>query len=183
MLPTLNTSRLLLRPFEIQDATDVQRLAGDAQIAETTMNIPHPYPDGAAVEWIQRHQFLFAEKRLLTLAVTRKEDSQLLGAVSLLDWHVAHARAELGYWIGTPYWGMGYCTEAVAALLQYSRDELKITRIVGRCFSSNKRSEGVMLRVGLSAEGHLPKHVLKNGLHEDISLFGMNTSGRDETDA
>ena len=183
MLPTLHSPRLTLRPFALGDAADVQRLAGDARIAETTTTIPHPYPDGAAEAWIHEHESFFAAKKLLTLAVTRREDGQLLGTVSLLDWHEAYARAELGYWIGAPYWGMGYCTEAVTTLLRHATDKLKITRVVGRCLTRNKASERVMLRVGLSPEGYLPKHVLKNGRHEDVSLFGMNTPGRGRTDA
>ena len=178
MLPTFNTTRLTLRPFSLLDAIEVQRLAGDARITETTINIPHPYLEGVAEEWISKHQSMFADKKLLTLAVVNRQDGQLVGAASLLDWQHTQARAELAYWIGAPYWGMGYCTEAVVERVRHAKEELKITRIVGRCFSRNKASERVMLRAGLSPEGLLPRHVLKNGRYEDISLFGLNTPCR-----
>ena len=57
--PTLETLRLILRPFDPADAKDVQRLAGDRATAETTTNISHPYEDGAAEEWIATHQARF----------------------------------------------------------------------------------------------------------------------------
>ena len=58
-IPTLETERLVLRPFGLHDAADVQRLAGDRAIADTTLNIPHPYEDGMAEEWIFKHQDAF----------------------------------------------------------------------------------------------------------------------------
>jgi [ribosomal protein S5]-alanine N-acetyltransferase len=48
MIPTLQTERLILRPFDLGDAPEVQRLAGDWEIANTTLMVPHPYEDGMA---------------------------------------------------------------------------------------------------------------------------------------
>ena len=65
--PTLTTDRLILRKFNISDAPKVQKLAGLFEIADTTLNIPYPYPDGAAEEWIKSHESGYQKKRAFTL--------------------------------------------------------------------------------------------------------------------
>ncbi|MBI4768725.1 MAG: GNAT family N-acetyltransferase [Deltaproteobacteria bacterium] len=85
MIPTIITERLVLRPFELQDAPEVKCLAGDRAIADTTLNIPHPYLNGMAEEWISKHQEQFAKGQGLTLAVTRKIDGTFIGAISLMN--------------------------------------------------------------------------------------------------
>ena len=89
-IPVLETERLVLRPFGIEDAGEVQRLAGDWAVADTTLNIPHPYEDGMAEEWIATHQDEFAKEQGLTFAVTRKSDGCLVGAMSLLSISKGH---------------------------------------------------------------------------------------------
>lgn len=79
--PTLQTSRLILRPFTLADAPEVQRLAGAEEIAATTLNIPHPYEDGMAEQWIASHPQAFEEGKLVVFAMERKSDGALVGAI------------------------------------------------------------------------------------------------------
>src|SRR5687768_1593520 len=98
-VPPLETPRLVLRPFEPGDAPAVQQLAGDAAVAATTINIPHPYPDGAAEHWIAGHAAAAAAGRNLTWAIVRREGDVLMGAITL-RLIPAHRRGDLGYWLG-----------------------------------------------------------------------------------
>ncbi len=101
--PPIETARLQLRPFELSDAAEVQRLAGEREIADTTSNIPHPYDDGMAEEWIATHQPELSEGKAVTYAIVRADSGQLVGAIGLtID--PALQEAELGYWVGKPYW-------------------------------------------------------------------------------
>jgi len=72
--PTIETERLILRPYTLDDAPELQRLIGDKDIAATTLNIPHPYEDGMAEEWIGRHQERFDKGEGLSFAITHREE-------------------------------------------------------------------------------------------------------------
>lgn len=171
-LPVITTPRLVLRPFALEDAPTVQRLAGAREVAAMVSHIAHPYPDGAAELWIATHAPDFAQGVGLTEAITRQSDGALLGAVSLML-APEHRRAELGYWLGVPYWSEGYMTEAAGALVDYGFRELGLRRIFARHFGSNPASGRVMLKIGMRLEGTLREHDIKWGRIEDDVYYGL----------
>jgi RimJ/RimL family protein N-acetyltransferase len=170
--PTLITERLLLRPLTLADAPDVQRLAGEREIAATTAAIPHPYPDGAAEAWIETHAGRFARGEGAAFAVTRRADGALLGVVGL-EINAEMQRAELGYWIGKPYWNQGYCTEAAAAVVRFALLDLGLRRVFARHFSRNPASGRVMQKIGMRHEGTLRRHAVRWGEVHDLELYGL----------
>jgi RimJ/RimL family protein N-acetyltransferase len=170
--PTVETTRLILRPFRLSDAADVQRLAGAPEVASTTLNIPHPYKDGMAEEWIARHQEQFDNGQMVHFAVTLKPQGTLIGAVGL-ETNARHQRAEMGYWIGVPYWGHGYCTEAARAVLRYGFEVLKLHRIFAFHIPRNPPSGRVMEKIGMKREGLLRGHVKKQDRFEDYVVYGL----------
>jgi len=170
-IPTLKTERLTLRPFGLSDAPDVQRLAGDRQVASTTLNIPHPYEDGMAESWIGTHEPNWNAQEHLTLAIT-SESEGLVGAISLIL-ELQHRKAELGYWIGVPYWNRGYATEAAQAVLAFGFNELGLNRIEAHYLAQNPASGKVMEKLGMQQEGLLRQHILKSGVPDDIVLYGI----------
>lgn len=170
--PTLETERLLLRPFTAADAPHVQRLAGDRAVASTTLTIPHPYEDGMAEQWIAMHEEEFARGSAVILAIVRRADDALLGTIGI-TLNAAHARGELGYWIGTPYWGRGYCTEAARAMLRYAFETLALHRVHACHFARNPASGRVLQKIGMAYEGRLRHHVLKWGVFEDLETYGV----------
>ena len=175
-LPSLPTQQLLLRPFEPSDAPAVQRLAGSPEVALTTLNIPHPYPDGAAEQWIATHVPSWAQGRFLTLAITTQLDG-LVGAVSL-HLNATHRRGELGYWVGRPFWNRGYATEAAAAMMDYGFTQLGLNRILARHLTRNPSSGRVMAKLGMKLEGIQRQHMLVRGTFEDIAVHAILESER-----
>ncbi len=171
-LPTLQTERLILRAFTPADAADVRRLAGDRNVAEMTMVIPHPYEDGVAEEWIAKHQETFQKGEGLELAVTRRNDGALIGAVGL-GLYAKDESAQLGYWIGKPYWGHGYCTEAARKLVRYGFEELELNRIYAVHFARNPASGRVMQKIGMQQEGCLREHAKHWNRFEDCVYYGL----------
>lgn len=171
-LPTLTTARLVLRPYALADAPEVQRLAGAREIAATTLAMPYPYPDGLAETWIGTHAAAWAERRTLTLAVTLEADGTLIGTVGLAL-AMEDCRGELGYWIGLPWWNRGFATEASRAVVDFGFGSLGLHRIMARHLARNPSSGRVMEKLGMTREGILRDHVLKWGEFEDLVVYAV----------
>ena len=149
----------------------VQRLAGAWEVADTTANMPHPYEDGMAENWIAGHEESFKAGETATFAITLAATGELVGAIGLtLE---QGYQAELGYWIGVPYWRKGYCTEAGLAILTFAFGDLKLQRVYARVYKRNPVSAKVLEKLGMSYEGTQRQHVLKWGKPEDVVLFGL----------
>jgi RimJ/RimL family protein N-acetyltransferase len=171
-LPTLTTKRLVLRPFAPDDAAAVQRLAGDRAVADTTLSIPHPYPDGAAERWIAGHAERYAGREIMVLAVALRDGGELAGCISL-RLHDEHGRAEMGYWMGVPYWNLGYCSEAARALVAYGFEQMGLHRIYAHHLTRNPASGRVMQKVGMTYEGTLRQHIRKGDRYDDVTSYGI----------
>ncbi len=176
-IPTLHTERLTLRPFNLDDAADVQRLAGDKDIASTTSAIPHPYEDGMAEEWISSHAEVFENGKGINLAIALKDTdeackSELIGSISI-EIDTIDKIGELGYWIGKPFWSCGYCTEAAKVILTYAFDVLKLKSIHAFYLKRNTASGRVLQKIGMHFEECFPKAVEKWGVLEDLVKYNI----------
>lgn len=172
MQPSLTTARLLLRPFTLNDAPAVQRLAGEYDVALNTALIPHPYPAGAAEAWVASHAELFAADKNAHFAMVLRATGELHGAIGLSITR-AHNHAELGYWIGKPYWGGGFCTEAAAAVVRYGFTGLNLERIWAQHLARNPASGRVLQKVGMKHEGVLRQHFVKWNETQDVYRYGI----------
>ncbi|MHB1628488.1 MAG: GNAT family N-acetyltransferase [Bacilli bacterium] len=175
----LETERLILRTLDMNDAKTVQQLAGDFDIANTTLHVPHPYPDGAAETWIERVRTFTEEGRGYTFAIILKSDDIFMGVISL-GLAQAHGRAELAYWLGKPYWGQGYTTEAAHRVVEFGFGKLNLHRIFAFAMTKNPASSRVMQKIGMSYEGTLVHHVRKWEEYEDLVVYGMVKADGDE---
>ena len=81
--PTLTTPRLLLRPFAVEDAPQVERYASHREVAETTLCIPHPYPEGAALEFIRTVNAQWTEGGAAAFVITLLEGGEIIGGIDL----------------------------------------------------------------------------------------------------
>ncbi len=171
-IPTIKTHRLTLRPFTLEDAPELQRLAGDRAIADTTQSIPHPYEDGMAEKWISSHFETFNQGKGVDFAITRNSDKALVGAISLMHIIKGH-QATLGYWIGKPYWSKGFCTEAAHAVLNFAFTKFRMIRVHASHITRNPASGRVMQKLGLRHEGCQRQQIRKWGKFEDLELYGI----------
>ena len=181
MIEILNTKRLMLRQFNSADAQRIHELVNDKEVAYGTHHIPHPYSEGAAEEWLAEHAELVRCGQAAVFAVCQREvqaasDSdkapQLIGTVGLAISSFDH-QAEIGYWFGREYWGQGFCTEAVIAVIDYGFETLGLHRVFAQHISRNVGSARVLEKAGLIKEGVLRQHARKWGVFEDVVCYGM----------
>jgi len=168
----IETKRLKLRPFEMSDASMVQKYAGDYSVADTTLNVPHPYEDGMAEEWILTHQKGYDEGELINYAITLKPENDIIGAIGLTINKIFN-QAELGYWIGKTYWNKGICTEAAIALIDYAFKYHESHKIIATHILRNQASGKVMQKIGMKLEGTFKEHVKKWDKMEDVNAYGI----------
>jgi len=168
---TFRTARLVLRPFRLADAPEVQRLAGDPEVANATL-LPHPYADGMAEAWIARQEADFAAAHRFSFAIERADDGALLGSMSL-EIALVGNQAKLGYWIGRPHWGHQYATEAGRAVVAYGFGVLTLERIWAPRFRWNKASGRVLEKLGFAHEGCRREFIPARGRDEIVELHGM----------
>ncbi|HWC16537.1 MAG TPA: GNAT family N-acetyltransferase, partial [Terriglobales bacterium] len=124
----LKTERLLLRPFRREDIPELLPLIGAREVAATTLRIPHPYTHDDALEFLRYSDGIWEKQEGARFGIFLREGERLCGGIGLAA-NREHNHAELGYWIGVPFWGHGYCTEAVLEVLKYGFDVLRLHRI------------------------------------------------------
>ncbi len=167
----ITTERLLLRAYTLADAPALKRLINSREVALNTLRIPYPYPDGEAERWISTHDE--AHKRGdYAFAVTLREGGELIGTIGLHT-KLDHDHAELGYWIGVPYWGRGYATEAAAAVVRFGFETLPLNRIYAMHFARNPASGRVLQKIGMRHEGTLRQHLKKWDEYVDLECYGI----------
>lgn len=169
---TLHTSRLILRPFVLDDAHDVARHCNHPDVAKSTLSLPYPYPLESALSWISLHEGWFRDQIRFEYAITLKDSGILVGAVGLGN-NKVWKNGEIGYWVGVEHWNQGYATEAVKAVILWAFHEMGYHRVYARHFVSNPASGKVMIKSGMTYEGTQKDHILKNGVYEDVALYGI----------
>lgn len=172
LLPVLETERLILKPFILEDAPAVTVLANDYELYKSTLHLPYPYDITCAVDWIQHHELHYSENGFVTLGAFLKGEEELIGAFSLGQVKSSN-QGEVGYWVGRKYWGKGYASEATQALIAYGFGHLNLNRIYGRYLTMNPASQKVMEKNGMTFEGVLKEAVFKDGTYHDVGYMAL----------
>lgn len=182
-VPELQTLRLALRAFTLDDVPVVVRHAGSRSVYDTTLVIPNPYTEQHAIDWISGHGATPASGTAdakFDWAITLRETDELIGAIGL-SVRAVHERAEMGYWIGPPYWNRGFATEAAVAVIRCGFKTLGLNRIYADHFSHNPASGRVLQKAGMRLEGTLRNHYKKDGRYCDSDLYAILRSDVDAT--
>ena len=143
----IRTPRLKLRPLSEADLGEIAHLAGDWAIASMTARIPYPYTPHDARQWLYG-----LEEGEFVRAITMAEEDRLLGITGFLPTSDRLA-AEIGYWVGRPYWGQGIATEAARAIVEHCFVSVGFAKLTCCHFSDNAASARVIEKLGFTPTG------------------------------
>ena len=167
-LPVLETARLRLRPYSEADIPELLPLIGAREVAATTLRIAHPYTEQNA-----RDLFVLLQgSNRIWLAITLRADERQIGGIGLTV-DEQHQHAELGYWLGVPYWGKGYATEAAREMVRYGFEDLQLNRIFASHFDHNPASGRILTKIGMRHEGCQRQQYRKWDQFVNSELYGI----------
>ena len=147
----LETERLLLRPQEAADISSLVPLLNDFEVAKNLASVPHPYTEEDARGFLARGANDRATGVAYPFALVTKGANALIGGcgLRLRD----NGIFEIGYWIGRPYWGQGYASEAARRVAAFAFGELKAETLSAGWFHDNPASGRVLEKLGAVPAG------------------------------
>lgn len=168
--PNIETERLILESFKIQDAEDLFKMRSDDRVtkyldrdnhktveeSETMIQrIIHSYEDKTGINWIIREKTLF-------------EAAGYIGYWNIVRENV---RAEIGYVLKPEYWGKGIMSEALVRIIDFGFNDFSLHSIMGNVNPQNKRSIRLLERHGFKKEAHFREDYLYNGKYLDSEIY------------
>jgi ribosomal-protein-alanine N-acetyltransferase len=161
---------VLLKNFDAVSPGGLQQLANNASIAQNLRDVfPHPYTLDDARFFLS---LVEQQKVRHTFAIYNEETFVGVGSIVPQDDIYRHS-AEIGYWLGEPFWGKGYATEAVNLLTQYAFNELQLVRVYAGVFAGNVASMKVLEKADYRLEAVLQSSVIKHGKLLDQHLYSI----------
>ena len=151
----LETDRLILRQFKIEDAEDMyNNWATDAEVTKFLTWLPHPdinFTKGLLENWIGK----YSELTWYNWAIELKETGEVVGNISVVKLNERIEAADIGYCMGKAWWGNGIMPEALRAVIAYLFEEVGLNRVAAYHDVNNPKSGRVMQKAGMTREGVL----------------------------
>jgi len=172
MPPVLRTDRLILRPFDSGDASDLLRLFADPEVVRYWST--GAWTDIAQAEaMIAEAQQGYRDGALQRYAIALADSNRLIGICNLRGRFEQNRRCELGYALGSAHWGRGYAGEALEALLGHAFGALDLNRIEADIDPRNEASARLLEKLGFRREGLMPERWIVHGEKADTAFYGL----------
>lgn len=170
--PVLETDRLRLRKPVVRDVSRILDYANNPKIEEMTLSFPYPYEEKDAISWLEKSNRGFADEDHFIFAICLAQSDEFMGGIGL-DINQRFNRAELGFWIGEPFWNNGYVTEAVREVLRFGFETLELNKIYAIHLVKNPASGKVMVKNGMIKEAELKEHIKKSEEYQDVIQYRL----------
>jgi len=161
---------LKLRAWNIEDRYSLVEYANNYNIARfMTDKFPYPYTLEDAINFIEMAS-MAVPPNILAIEV----DGKAVGGIGLhIQPDIYRKNAEMGYWLGEPYWGKGIISSVIPQMVDYGFKHWSINRIFARPFGNNKASQKVLEKAGFLLEGKFENTLYKNGEYQDELIYAI----------
>ena len=166
----LKTARLHLRKLHREDVESYNRFAGSEAVTKYMLWKPHKDVAESAAS-IEKTLRRCAEGKCYRWGIALRETDELIGIIDLLGFDEAENTCSFAYMIGEGYWGRGYATEALTAILDFAFQKMEIAAVKADHFAENLASGTVMRKCGMEYCGCVPKKYEKNGILHDAVCY------------
>jgi len=173
----LSTTRLILRDIKKTDAGSILKYINNLMVSRYLLVVPFPYTKKDANWWVNNCAENQKKKPRISyeLGITIKPKNEIIGGVGVSKIDEFQGTAEIGYWLGEPYWRNGYMSEAAEKIIDFAFNDLKLRKLKIPAFAVNKASNGLARKLGFTLEGTLRKHcrAKSTGKIHDENIYGL----------
>lgn len=168
--PTLETPRLILRRIEDADAADLFAVFSDAAVTEHYDLYTFEELD-EAYDLVEYFEESYQQERQIRWGIARREDGRVIGTCGFVALY--EHRGEIGYELGSAYWGQGYMREALQAVLKLGFETLELNRIEAMVLPQNRASAALLRKLGFTEEGTLREYDYFKEQYQDLRCFSL----------
>ena len=176
---TLETNRLILRPFTVEDASAMyENWASDDAVTKFLTWPTHTSVDttkALLTDWVNN----YASSDYYQWAIVLKDISEPIGSISIVHTNESINMVEIGYCIGQNWWHQGITSEALTAIIPFCFKELGANRVQAKHDANNPNSGKVMAKCGMIYEGTLRASAKNNQGICDICVYSILKSEYD----
>ncbi|MCL2403104.1 MAG: GNAT family N-acetyltransferase [Coriobacteriia bacterium] len=163
----IETARLMLRRPQDDDTQDILEYGSDERVLEHLI-----WPGVATLDEAKASLYDYLMPNPGVFMIEVKDEQKCIGSFDL-RMMPDHHKASFGFCINSKYWGRGYMTEALGAMLELCFDKLELNRVEASCFKGNEASGRVQEKCGMQLEGFSPQAQLVKGVFKDEYIYGI----------
>ena len=166
----INFDNYHIRDFKDSDSKSVAKYANNYSVSKFLRDsFPYPYKEENAAEWIN---FIRHSESDISFAITN--NVEVIGAIGIVPKKDVHRfMAEIGFWLGEPFWNKGIISKALKPFCNYIFNEHSFTKLTANVFQGNDASKRVLEKAGFNLEGTLSKSVFKENNFYDLYIYGL----------
>lgn len=171
-LPRLETERLILRRYTLEDVNDYFDFASDVEVTKFLRWGPHPNKE-YTLEYFKDVIEEYSTGKDSPWGLEHKTGKKLIGSIHIMQLDTYHKKAQIGFVINREYWHRGYITEALNKVFEYCFSTLQLNRIEALCIAENHVAIRVVEKVGMKFEGLLRQYAYQKGGFKDFKMFSV----------